>query len=79
MIDDVTGKLIEVKCDGTSGPYIIVPESQASKVRNLFKANNISFNENARSITGPKDADTVFDLGDGADIKRIQFILDGVL
>ncbi len=76
MIDDLTGNRIEVKCDGTAGPYVIVPEAQGGKVRDLFKANNIPLNENARSITGSNDADIVFDLGEGADMEKIQSLLD---
>ena len=76
MIDDLTGNRVEVKCDGTAGPYVIVPESQGGKVRDLFKANNIPFNVNARSITGANDTDIVFDLGKGVDIEKPQSLLD---
>ena len=77
MIDKVTGNRIEVKCDGTAGPYVIVPESQVAKVCDLFKANDISFDKNARSITDPHGTDTIFDLGKEADVERIQSLFDG--
>ncbi len=76
MIDKTTGKRIEVKTDGNAGPYIIMPESQASKVRDLLKTKGVCFTENPNSIRGENGNDTIFDFGNGADVDKIQSILD---
>lgn len=77
MKDDTTGNRIEILNDGDAGSYVIVPESQAQKMRDLFKQNDIVFTENSKSIRGGDGNDTIFDFGMQADMDTIQSVLDG--
>ena len=68
-----------VSTDGTAGPYIIVPVSLLDSVRHALSEAQISFtvDEDAVSLGG-QPALSVVDLGHGADIVRVQEVLDGL-
>jgi hypothetical protein len=78
MTDPKTRDRVSVLTDGTAGPYIIVHETQAQIVRVLLTSRNIPHEEKPGSIRDKADSDTIFDLGNGADIKAVQALLDSI-
>lgn len=79
MIDTTTKRPLYVSTDGTAGPYLMVPVSQLTEVRQLLDAGGIRYQveEDAISLNGAPEV-AVIDFGHGADAEAIQAIIDGV-
>jgi hypothetical protein len=79
MIDSTTGKKVSISIGGMAGPYIMIPVSQLTAVRNILDRHNIpySVDHNTISING-KPADSTINLGRGANVKTIQRLLDQI-
>jgi hypothetical protein len=75
----VTTKPLYVANDGTAGPYIMVPLSQLSDLRDLLEKHRVRYfvEEDAISLDGAPEI-AIVDLGHGADAAAIQAILDTV-
>ena len=69
-----------VSTDGTSGPYITVTTDQLKPVIQALQAQGIAFevDDNAVMLDG-RPALSVIDLGHGADVERVQEILDRLI
>jgi predicted RNase H-like HicB family nuclease len=79
VIDATTKRPLHVSTDGTAGPYIMLPVSQLTEVRQLLDSHGIRYwiEEDFISLNGaPEDA--VIDLGHEANTGAVQAILDGV-
>ena len=79
MIDVTTKSPLYVSTDGTAGPYITLPVSQLTEVRQLLDSHGIRYSveEEFISLNGaPEEA--VIDLGRGANAVAVQAILDSV-
>ena len=78
MIDQMTRKPLRVSTDGTSGPYIMLPESQLDDVRLLLDRHHVRYwvEELVISLDGSPEV-AVINLGRGADAVAVQSILDG--
>ena len=79
MIDAMTRKPLHVSTDGTAGPYVMVPVSQLTELRELLDKHRIRYSveEDAISLDGAPEI-AVVDLGNGADVAAIQQIIDCV-
>jgi hypothetical protein len=77
MIDAMTRKPLSVSNLGTAGPYIMVPFSQLSEVRQLLHHHNVRYSveEDVISLDGAPEI-AVVNFGRGADAAAIQAILD---
>jgi hypothetical protein len=77
MIDAMTRKPLSVSKVGTAGPYIMVPFSQLSDVRQLLHHHGVRYSveENVISLDGAPEI-AVVNFGRGADVAAIQAILD---
>lgn len=79
MTDAVTKKPLHVSTDGTAGPYIMVPVSQLTELREILDGQRICYavEEDAISLDGAPEV-AVVDLGHGADVRAVQAALDSV-
>jgi len=80
MIDTSTQKPLTVLSAGTAGPYIMVPLSQLSEVRQLLDEQHVRYSvtENAVSLyEAPLVA--LIDLDQRANVTVVQDILDSAL
>ena len=79
MIDRITLKPLHVSTDGAAGPYIMVPVSQLSALRELLDMHRIRYSveEDAISLDGEPET-AVVNLGHKADAPALQAILDSV-
>ena len=77
MIDTETRQRILVHSEGTGGPYIMAPIDQVGAIEQLFLDNQVPFwvDADAISLDG-NPAISVVNLGRGADVARIQQLLD---
>jgi hypothetical protein len=77
MIDTETQQRILVHTEGTGGPYIMVPIDQVGAIKQLLQDKHVSFwvDTDAISLDG-NPAISVVNLGRGADVARIQQLLD---
>ena len=77
MIDAMTRKRLQVSTDGGAGPYIMVPVSQLTDVRQVLENNGIrhAVEEDVISLDGVPEV-AVIDLGRAANADAIQAILD---
>lgn len=80
MIDAMTKNPLYVSTDGTVGPYIMVPVSQLTDLRQLLDKHRIRYSveEDAISLDGKPEI-AVVDLGHGADNSAVQKILDSLV
>lgn len=79
MLDTQTHGTIRISTDGDAGPYIMVPVSQLDKLRTLLTVRGISHwvESGAISLDGRPEI-AIVNLGRGADVARIQALLDQV-
>lgn len=79
MIDAMTRKRLHVSTDGEAGPYIMVPFSQLTDVRQVLDDHGIRYTveEDVISLDGAPEV-AVIDLGGAANADAIQAILDTV-
>jgi len=77
MTDSETQQRIEVSREGTGGPYIMVPLDQLTAIEAVLRDGRISYwvDSGAISLDG-KPAIVVINLGRGADVDRVQQLLD---
>ncbi len=77
MIDTETRDRIRVHTEGTGGPYIMAPADQVGDIERLLLDNCVSFwvDSDAISLDG-NPAIIVVNLGRGADVARVQQLLD---
>lgn len=77
MIDTETRQRILVHTEGTGGPYIMATIDQVGAIEQLLQDNHVSFwvDADAISLDG-NPAISVVNLGRGADVARIQQLLD---
>jgi hypothetical protein len=79
MIDAQTRRAIRVSTDGDVGPYIMVPVSHLERLRKLLVDEGIShWVESGAVSLDDRPAIAIINLGLGADVERIQAILDQV-
>jgi hypothetical protein len=70
---------LKVSTDGTAGPYVIVTPGQIRSVVVAFREEGIDFHVDEDAVlSGGTPALAVIDLGSGADVERIQGVLDRV-
>jgi hypothetical protein len=79
MIHEMTRKRLHVSTDGGAGPYIMVPFSQLTDVRQVLDQHGIDYTveEDVISLDGAPEI-AVIDLGRAANADAIQAILDTV-
>jgi len=79
MIDAMSRKRLHVSTDGGAGPYIMVPFSQLTDVRQVLDDHGIRYvvEEDVISLDGAPEV-AVIDLGRAANADEIQAILDTV-
>jgi hypothetical protein len=70
---------LKVSTDGTAGPYVIVIPAQLGPVVAAFRNEGVDFHvDDDAVLSGGTPALAVIDLGNGADVERVQGILDRV-
>jgi hypothetical protein len=70
---------LKVSTDGTAGPYVIVTPEQLGPVIGAFREEGIGFHVDEDAVlSGGAPALAVIDLGSGADVERVQQVLDRV-
>jgi hypothetical protein len=79
MIDAITQKPLRVSCDGTAGPYIMLPVDQLTEVCRLLDSHGIRYSveEEAISLDGSPET-AIINLGREAIVDVIQAVLDNV-
>lgn len=79
MWDSFTGERIDVRVDAKCGPYIMVEPAKISGIEELLLRHSIHFTleDAANSCKGTPEA-AVIEFGKGADVQRIQRVLDSV-
>lgn len=79
MIDTQTRRPIRISTDGTGGPYIMVPIPQLDELRTLLQVHDVPHwvESGAVSLDG-RAAIAVINLGRGADVARVQSLLNRV-
>ncbi|HEX4792181.1 MAG TPA: hypothetical protein VH370_00225 [Humisphaera sp.] len=77
MIDSETKEKVVVRTEGGAGAYIMVPLDQIAEIEGILRDNRVSFwvDSDAISLDG-KPAISVINLGRGADVARVQRLLD---
>jgi hypothetical protein len=78
MKDAAVKKSLYVSTDGTAGPYIMVPVSQLTDLRQLLDQHGVHYfvDEDAISLDGAPEV-AVVNLGRNGDAMSVQKILDG--
>lgn len=77
MIDSTTHGRLTVSTDGNAGPYLIVPLPQLKQLKQVLAKHRIPFSaENTGISMNGKPVEVVVNLGRGADVAKIQAILD---
>ncbi len=70
---------LQLSTDGTAGPYVIVTPGQLRHVVAVFREEGIDFRVDEEAVlSGGTPALAVIDLGSGADVERVQRVLDRV-
>ena len=79
MWDHFTGDRVDVRVDAECGPYIMIEPAEIARVEELLRSNGIHFtlDGGANACVGTPEA-AVIEFGNGADIEKIQRVLDGV-
>jgi hypothetical protein len=75
---DIAGERVDVRVSENCGPYIMIEPTRIDEVESLFKTNGIPYTlaDEAHRCLGTPEA-AVFEFGEGADVTRIQRLLDG--
>ena len=70
---------LTVSTDGTAGPYVIVTPEQFRPVMEALRADGIRFQvDNEAALPNGTEPLAVIELGSGADVRRVQEVLDRV-
>jgi len=79
MWDHFTGDTVDVRTDAKCGPYIMIEPAEIARVEELLRRNGIHFTleDGTNACVGTPEA-AVIEFGNGADVKKIQRVLDGV-
>ena len=79
MRDHFTGENIDVRQDRDCGPYIMIEPGKIDPVEELLRRNGIDFKleDETDACKGTPEA-AVIEFGKGADVQRIQRVLDSV-
>lgn len=79
MVDSETQERVVIHAEGTAGAYIMAPVDQIAHIEGVLRRNRVSFwvDDDAISLDG-KPAVSVINLGRGADVARVQRLLDEV-
>lgn len=79
MRDGFDGDNIDVRLDENCGPYIMIPPGDIDRVEELLRNNGVPFTleEGPNACKGTPEA-AVIEFGKGADVARIQQVLDSV-
>jgi hypothetical protein len=78
---DADGNLIMVHTDGNSGPYILVPKARVTEVKQALIKADTHFHSVIKGITIVNHPDTeekIINLGNDADVKAAQSVLDAL-
>jgi hypothetical protein len=79
MSTSATDAPLTVSTDGTAGPYVIVTPDQYGPVAEALRAEGVPFHVDQDAVLmGGVPALAIIDLGIGAEVERIQRILDRV-
>ena len=79
MLDVQTHRKIRISTDGSAGPYIIVPDPQLRSLQAILEAHKVPHWAESGSVSlDGRPALAVINLGRGADVARIQAIIDRV-
>src|SRR5437588_12419636 len=79
MPTSATDAPLTVSTDGTAGPYVIATPDQYGAVAEALRAEGVPFQVDRDAVLlGGAPALAVIDLGIGADVERVQRILDRV-
>lgn len=77
MLDTTTQKPLYVSTDGTAGPYIMVPLSQLSDVRELLNQHDIPYTVEENAISFDRQPYiAVVNLSRGENADKVQAILN---
>jgi hypothetical protein len=79
MRDGFDGDNIDVRVDENCGPYIMIEPAKIGRVEALLRNSGIHFllEDGANACKGTPEA-AVIEFGKGADVTRIQQVLDSV-
>lgn len=79
MWDHFSGARVDVREDGECGSYIMIEPAEIARVKELLQSNGIAFtvDDAADSCVGTPEA-AVIEFGHGADVAKIQRVLDSV-
>ena len=79
MWDHFNGDKVDVRTDAECGPYIMIEPAEIARVEELLRRNGIHFTveDGTNACVGTPEA-AVIEFGNGADVKKIQRVLDGV-
>ena len=74
---DIGGERVVVRVSETCGPYIMFGPTRIDEVEALLRTHDIPFTleDGSHSCLGTPEA-AVIEFGEGADIRRIQRVLD---
>ncbi len=77
MVDKTAQDRLRVATDGIAGPYLMLPVTQLSRVREVLDLHGIRYwpDTDAISLDG-RPAITVINFGRAGDAARIQHLLD---
>jgi hypothetical protein len=79
MATSTTDAPLMVSTDGTAGPYVVVTSEQLGPVLEALRVEEIRFQVDQEAVLlNGSPALAVIDLGTGADVMRVQGILDRV-
>jgi hypothetical protein len=77
MRDNFYGEKVEIRMSGKCGPYIMIEPARIMEVESLLRTNGIPFTleDGDNNCIGTPEA-AVIEFGKGADLERIQRVLD---
>lgn len=78
MTTSATDAPLTVSTDGTAGPYVIVTPEQLRPVLEALRADGIRSQVDDEAVHNGTQALAVIELGENADVQRVQKILDRV-
>jgi hypothetical protein len=79
MWDHFDADKVDVRVSENCGPYIMIEPARIAEVEALLRTNGIPFTleDGTNACVGTPEA-AVIEFGHGADLERIQRVLDGV-
>ena len=79
MWDHFDGEKVDVRISEKCGPYIMIEPARIAEVEALLRTSGIPFTleDGTNACVGTPEA-AVIEFGHGADLEKIQRVLDGV-